>query len=150
MAKPFNFNSTVGVAITRGGPPLQVGVPEALPFAGVDQGDGTAALLVSGATGGSSSSTGNSAQKSAPTAQYTISAMAAAVQISQAVPLSTRFAVWVVNTGANPIWVGPSGVTNTTGFPVYSGSTAQFPIGSPVPLYAYSTAGSSVATMEFQ
>jgi hypothetical protein len=149
MPKPFNFSGTVGVCITRGGPPIVVGVPEALPWAGVDQGDGTAAVLVQ-TTSGSSSSGGTSAQKGIPTAQYTVSAMAAAVQISQASPLSSRFSITVTNTGGNPIWVGPAGVTAGTGFPIFSGNTAAFPIGSPVPLYAYSTAGSTVATMEFQ
>ena len=105
MPKPFNFSGTVGVCITRGGPPITVGVPEALPWAGVDQGDGTAAVLVSLSGGGGGSSTGSSAQTGIPTAQYTVSAMSAAVQITQASPAVTRFRVMVKNTGSNPIWV---------------------------------------------
>jgi hypothetical protein len=145
MPKPFNFSGTVGVCITRGGPPITVGIPEALPLAGVDQGDGTAALLVV-----TTSSASGTAQTGTPINQYTVAAMAAAVQVTQATPASTRFSVWIKNIGNNTIWVGPAGVTAANGWPVYSGENEHFPVGSPVPIYAYSTSGSVVATMEFQ
>jgi len=151
MPKPFNFSGTVGVCITRGGPTIVVGVPEALPFAGVDQGDGTAALLVQSTSGGGGGSGGGStAQTGIPTTQYTVTAMAAAVQVTQASPASTRFAVRITNIGNNTVWIGPAGVTDSSGTPIYSGTTILLSVGSPVPVYAYSPAGSTVATMEFQ
>jgi hypothetical protein len=146
--KLFNSASIVGVCITRGGPPVTNPSPQALPWAGVDQGDGTAAILVSGSTSGGGG--GTSAQTAIVPAQFTVSAMAAAIQISAATPASTRFMVWVTNTGGGQMWIGPSGVTNATGYPVFSGNTVQVPLGSPVPLYAYSVAGTTAATMEFQ
>jgi hypothetical protein len=47
------------------------------------------------------------------------------------------------------VWVGPSGVTASTGIPIAAGATYNVPIGSGIALYGYSTAGSTVAVAEF-
>ena len=143
----YNFASTVGVAITRGGPAAASSVPEALPLGGVDQGDGTAYLGVSGGGGGN----GNSTATAIYTQTVVISAGAAAVEITQLVPPTTRFAAFVQNTGGNPGYIGPAGVTDATGFLVNSGqSPPVLPLGPTCPLYAYSPNGTQFTVMEFE
>ena len=120
---------------------------EFLPVAGIDNGDGTASVSVSGGGGGGGG--GSSAQTSITTLQTTIVSLAAAVQVSSASPVATRFLVNALVIGGGTVYFGPAGVNASTGYPVTAGNTFSAPLGSPVPLYAYSPTGSAVAIVEY-
>ncbi len=108
--------------------------------AGRDQGNGTAVILVAVVAG---------ANSGIVTSQTTLTAAAPAVKITSATPAATRSSVQVTNSGANTLWVGPSGVTAATGIPIASGASMTFSLGPNVALYGFSTSGSTAAVMEF-
>jgi hypothetical protein len=140
----FNAQTGPGVAITRGGSAIVSGSPEALPFGGVDNGDGTCSLMVSGGGGGGGGG-GSSVASNIYTNQFAVGSMP--VSISNPSPVSTQFQIIVNNAGTQPMWVGGSGVTQTTGYPIYSGGSASFPIGNGAVLYAVSPNGTTAAVM---
>jgi hypothetical protein len=109
-----------------------------LAIASVDQGDGTGALMTSTA-----------AQTSISTSQTSLTGAASAVQITSATPAASRNLVQVTNSGAATLWVGPTGVTASTGIPIATGATMSFALGSGVPLFGFSTSGSTAAVAEF-
>ena len=149
--KPYNTQSAPPILVTRGGPAYTPQVPEFLPWAGVDQGDGTAAALVSTGSGGGGATNG------IVITTTPITAGADAVQITQSSPFPSRFEAIVQNTGGTILWVGDMFVTDQNGanpgWPIAPGQRDVFPIAQFVALFGYCSPGatSTMATvMEFQ
>jgi hypothetical protein len=109
-----------------------------LPFAVVDQGDGTGALLVSG---GGSGGGNTGVQLSLVTAQTPVGS--SATMVSPGSAIATQEGIQVVNYGSVVVFLGPAGVTTSTGYPLTAGNDVFFPVGSPVPVFAICAPGSS-------
>lgn len=93
---------------------------------------------------------GDSVSSSFTSDQIAITAAAPAVLISNLAPLTTQFSIWVQNVGGYPVWIGPAGVTNLTGFYLAPGNDKAFPIGQYADLYAYNeTGGTTITVMVF-
>jgi hypothetical protein len=124
---------------------------EFLPLAGTLNADGsTASLQVDTGGGGGGGGGGSTPVASAIyTAQFNLTAGAAAVQITRVFPPSTLFYVLVQNIDGYPAFLGPAGVTASTGVLLTSGNSMTFALGPNAALYAYnSTGGSVVSVME--
>lgn len=139
------------LAVTRGGPQYTSNVTESLPIAGIDQGDGTAALLTVGNSGGGGASNGI-----VITTTQVLSG-ASPVQITQTNPMASRFEVLVKNTGGATLWIGGPYVTDSAGsypgYPMTSGESQMFPLSAVVPLFAYVSTGGVggiASAIEFQ
>jgi hypothetical protein len=143
MGKKYADARAVIGAITRGGGSVSESLGAILPFAGVDQGDGTAALIVSGGGGGGGG--GNSIATSIATAQVALNT-GTAVLISPSTPASTQFQITVKNSGSGTIYVGAAGVTAANGFPLFQGETEPFPVGPSAALYSIAGAAGGVAS----
>ena len=131
-------------AITRGHPPRFTPAPDMLPLGGIDNGDGTCSLMVSGSGGGGGG--GSTTASSITVQQLSVTTVG---QISAVFPAATRFLVKVLNTGGSVMYVGPSGVTASTGYPIFSGSSESFPLNSACTLDAISPNGTTCAVIEY-
>jgi hypothetical protein len=56
-------------------------------------------------------------------------------------PLANRKEVKLYNNGSKTVWVGPSGVSTATGFPLFPGSVIEMKLGSAVAIHSVATAG---------
>lgn len=59
-------------------------------------------------------------------------------------PLAGRRAIAVYNNGSNVVYVGPSGIDSTTGYPVAAGTEKAFALASNLEIYAIAGVGTSV------
>lgn len=66
----------------------------------------------------------------------------------QASPLSNRKYFLIQNNGNKPLYIGPSGVTTGTGFPIPAGSILDARIGAAVNVFAISSASQAASTLE--
>lgn len=64
-------------------------------------------------------------------------------------PLASRKYAYIYNNGNKAIYVGPSGVTTTDGFPVFSGSLLELRVGAAVAVHAIAETGTqNVRTLQ--